>query len=141
MHNSFIIIGSIYIGYCEIDMCLKLLDESHPIKIPSDSQSFASFSEENVYEEVPSSQGLRPEACYLARSLTKFSYYLDPIISVHSRIVCKIRADACFSRVARLALKADDVAGFTREVWWGGSKKMRWKSLSREKGGSNLGGH
>ena len=45
-------------------MCLKLLDESHPIIIPSDSQSFASFSEENVYEEVPSSQGLRP-ACIL----------------------------------------------------------------------------
>ena len=47
---------------------------------------------------------------YLARSLTS---YLDPIISDHSRIVCKIRADACFSRVARLA---DDLAGFTRDL-------------------------
>ena len=64
MHNSFIIIGSIYMGYCETDICLKLLDGSHPIIIPSDSKSFASFSEENVYEEVPSSQGLRP-ACIL----------------------------------------------------------------------------
>ena len=60
---------------------------------------------------------------YLARSLTS---YLDPIISDHSRIVCKIRADACFSRVARLVLKVVDLAGFTRDLGslvWGDQRK------------------
>ena len=72
---------------------------------------------------------------YLARSLTS---YLDPIISDHSRIVCKIRADACFSRVARLVLKADDLAGFTRDsrsLVWGDQRRCAGNLFCERRGG------
>ena len=74
---------------------------------------------------------------YLARSLTKFSY-LDPIISDHNRIVCKIRADACFSRVARLVLKVVDLAGFTRDLGslvWGDQRRCAGNLFCERRGG------
>ena len=115
--HSFIIIGTIvYVEYCEIDICLKLLDESHPIIISADSQPFASFSEENEYEEVPTSQGLAlMSAASTVPHATRSPGYLNPKISDRSRNDCKIRANACFSRIARLELDADDTASFTRD--------------------------